>query len=53
MTLDDGTPGLRRKLALAMLAAALLLIVLARACGLRGARPAPAPAATPAAPQGN
>ena len=54
MTLDDGTPGLRRKLNLATLGAAVVLIALARACGLRDARPAPdAPRSGDVTPQGS
>jgi hypothetical protein len=50
MTLDDGTPGLRLKLGIAVLAAAVLLLALAHACGLRDARPAPVHAAPADAP---
>jgi hypothetical protein len=54
MTLDDGTPGLRRKLNLAALGAAIVLIALARACGLRDARPAPdVPRSEEVTPQGS
>jgi len=36
MTVDDGTPGLRWRLTLLVLAAAAVLIVLARACAPAG-----------------
>lgn len=47
MTVDDGTPGLRRKLNLVALGVAVVLILVARACTSRGE--GSTPAATPAA----
>jgi hypothetical protein len=47
MTVDDGKPGLRRKLNLVALGVAIGVIVVARACGSHDS--SASPAATPAA----
>src|SRR5262245_4222404 len=48
VTVDDGTPGLKRRLNLLALGAVVVLVVLARACGLSTAAPPRSEAALPA-----